>query len=91
LADISLTKESNSTLLEQSLRVYGDIWWFKPQAARSAFMRGRLLKSLGNEVEGKALLKRAMDLRREIVPEDLRTEDQLTDEDFDKAVYYYSR
>lgn len=80
-----------SQLLEQSIKVYRDIKWYKPQAARSFFTKGRLLKAMGNIAEGNAQLTRAMELRREIVPDDLRTEDQLTDQDFDELVWYYSR
>jgi hypothetical protein len=83
--------DHQSQLLEQSIKVYRDIRWYKPQAARSSFMMGRLLKAIGNIVEGDAQLKRAMELRREIVPDDHRTVDQLTDQDFDKLVWYYSR
>jgi hypothetical protein len=78
-------------LLEQSIKVYRDIRWYKPQAARSSFMKGRLLKAMENIVEGDAQLTRAMELRREIVPDDHRTVDQLTDQDFDELVWYYSR
>ena len=46
---------------------------------------------MSNEVEGDAQLMKAMKLRREIVPDDCRTWNQLNDEDFDKVVYYYSR
>jgi len=85
-----IDQEAN-LLLEQSLKVYGNIRWYKPQAARSAFMQGKLLNKMGNTVEGKAQLSRAMDLRKEIVPDDKRPADQLSYEDFDKEVYYYSR
>lgn len=54
-------------------------------------MKGRLLKSMGNDVEGDPQLIKAMRLRREIVQNDHRSWNQLGDEDFDKVVYYYSR
>lgn len=54
-------------------------------------MKGNLLTKMGNTVEGNAQIERAMEIRRELVPDDGRTSDQLTDEDFDKVVYYYSR
>lgn len=54
-------------------------------------MKGRLLKSMSNDVEGDAQLTKAIKLRKEVVPNDRRTWDQLDDEDFDKVVYYYSR
>ncbi|KAL9030920.1 MAG: hypothetical protein Q9196_000994 [Gyalolechia fulgens] len=83
-------QEANQ-LLEQSLKVYRDVRWYKPQAARSAFTKGRLLKAMGNVVEGGAQLTRAMEIRREIVPNDHRTVGQLTDQEFDELVWYYSR
>jgi len=54
-------------------------------------MKGRLLKAMGDIIEGDAQLKRAMELRREIVPHDHRTVDQLKNQDFDELVWYYSR
>lgn len=54
-------------------------------------MKGKLLLKVGNTVEGEAQLSRARNLRKEIVPDDKRTADQLSYEDFDKEVYYYSR
>lgn len=80
-----------SRLLEQSLKVYGDIRWYQPQASRSAFMKGRLLRDRGNEVEGDAQLEKAMKIRKMIAPGDRRSWDQLSDADFDSLVYYYSR
>lgn len=54
-------------------------------------MKGRLLKQMGNGVEGDAQLDQAMRLRKEILPYDDRSEEQLSDYDFDVMVYYYSR
>ncbi|KAK3385348.1 hypothetical protein B0H63DRAFT_522686 [Podospora didyma] len=39
-----------SLLLRQRLKVYGNIRWYKRQAARSAFMLGKLLFKTGNTV-----------------------------------------
>jgi hypothetical protein len=80
-----------SQLLEQNIKVYRDIRWYKPQAARSSFMKGRLLKAMVSIVEGDAHLTRAIGLRREIGPDDHRTVNQLTDQEFDELVWYYSR
>ncbi|KAF2802479.1 uncharacterized protein BDZ99DRAFT_527506 [Mytilinidion resinicola] len=66
-------KDEANRLLEPSLKIYGDTPWYKPQASRSAFMKGKLLKSMGNDVEGDAQLQRAMTLRKEIVPDDHRS------------------
>ena len=54
-------------------------------------MLGRLQKGMGNVVEGEAQLERAMKLRKEIVPGDKRTEEELSYQDFDNEVWYYSR
>ncbi len=54
-------------------------------------MKGKVLNGMGNTVEGDAQLAHARELRKEIVPDDERTADQLSFGDFDKEVYYYSR
>lgn len=54
-------------------------------------MKGRLLKKMGSGVEGRAELDQAMRLRKEILPDDDRSEEQLSNYDFDIVVYYYSR
>ena len=54
-------------------------------------MKSRLLRKLCNLVEGEAQLERAMKLRKELVPDDKRTEDELGYQDFDNEVWYYSR
>lgn len=46
---------------------------------------------MGNAVEGNLLLDKAMQLRKELVPNDHRSEEQLVDNDFDILVYYFSR
>lgn len=88
---MSLITNPASVLLSQSLKVYGDIPWYKPQAARTAFKYGRLLRFLESNVEGELFLETAMRLRKELVPDDNRTEEQLLDRDFDVLVYYFSR
>lgn len=80
-----------SILLDQCIKIYGDIPWFKPQAARASWKKGKLLLDLGNEIEGKAQLARAMDFRRQIDPKDKREEEDLVDKDWDELVWFYSR
>jgi hypothetical protein len=44
-----------------------------------------------NEIEARRLLDKAMLLRRDLDPEDHRGEAELSDEDWDKLVYYFNR
>ncbi len=82
---------TNSNLLTHSINVYGDFRWYKPESARALFVKGRLLRDSGSAVEGQALLRRAVERRRELVPGDDRPEPNLTEADFDSLIYYYSR
>jgi len=41
--------------------------------------------------EGKKWIQRALQIRREIVPDDQKAEDELEIEDFDKLVVFWSR
>ena len=78
-------------MFQQSFKVYKDILWDRPQDSRTAFSQGRLLRSLGNVVEGDLLIDRAIELRKQLVPNDHRLEERLVDRDFDILVYYFYR
>ena len=81
-------------MLAKTVSFYGEIPWYKPQAARSAWKQGRALQAIGggeNEAKTKELLDKAMRLRRELVPDDGRAEPELVDDDWDRLVYYFFR
>lgn len=81
-------------LLAKATSFYGEIPWYSPQAARAAWKQGRALQAIGGDENGgkaKELLDKAMEPRRELVPDDGRPESELVDDDWDKLVYYFFR
>ncbi|SPQ20325.1 4196d626-36d8-43bd-9a53-2dcfe937b147 [Thermothielavioides terrestris] len=86
--------EKSCSLLAKCASFYGEIPWYKPEAARSAWKHGRALQAMGgseNQVEARKLLDEAMRLRHELVPDDGRPEPELVDDDWDRLVYYFFR
>jgi predicted negative regulator of RcsB-dependent stress response len=72
-----------------------DIWAVDSNAhgneiARSTFLKGKVLKTLGKKDEALAAFKYACKERRRITKED-RTLESLKMEDFDRIVAFWSR
>ncbi|KAF2686728.1 hypothetical protein K458DRAFT_386686 [Lentithecium fluviatile CBS 122367] len=85
---------SNRKLLEKIVTFIGEDQWFKSVAARADWKLGRTLMREGgndNEDEAQILLERAMRIRHELVPDDDRKEEDLTDADWDNIVFYLFR
>ncbi|KAI9653617.1 MAG: hypothetical protein M1821_006964 [Bathelium mastoideum] len=78
-------------LLSQSIKIYGNLLWFKPEAARASWKKGRLKAQMGNHVEADELLRRAMRLRKELRPDDSRSEVDLSDRDWDILIWPHQR
>ena len=64
---------------------------YKPELARTTFLKARLLEQLGREQEGNIAFKVAGQLRKEIEPEDNRDVKDLSAEDFDHLLAFWSR
>jgi hypothetical protein len=79
--------------LDRALSIWGDQAWYKNQFSRSSFLKGKHLMSLGGDdiKEGKKWVQRALQIRREIVPNDQKSEDELDIGDFDELVVFWSR
>lgn len=78
-------------LLDRALGIWGDWPWFRNEAARSSFLRGTHLLSMGGEKNiemGNHWLERAKMLRREILQE--AEPKELNMADFDKLVCFWS-
>ncbi|KAI0875968.1 P-loop containing nucleoside triphosphate hydrolase protein [Hypoxylon argillaceum] len=83
-----------SDLLRKCVAFAGDVPWYKAEAARARWKLGHTLQALKgreNEEEARELLGKAMGLRHELDPDDEREEPELSDDDWDKLVYYYYR
>jgi hypothetical protein len=77
--------------LDRALSIWGDRTWYKNESARSSFLRGTHLISLGGEEnmeQGKRWVERAKALRREILPGEASRE--LDTVDFDDLVCFWS-
>jgi biotin synthase-related radical SAM superfamily protein len=73
------------------MKAFGDAPWRKAQTARVLWKKGKVARGDGNGAEGDALINRAMEIRKEVAPDDKRPEEQLTDADWNNIVFYYSR
>jgi hypothetical protein len=87
------TKAMQRDHLDRALSIWGDQAWYKNQFSRSSFLKGKHLMSLGGDdiKEGKKWVQRALQIRREIVPNDQKSEDELDIGDFDELVVFWSR
>ncbi|KAF2753098.1 tetratricopeptide repeat domain-containing protein [Pseudovirgaria hyperparasitica] len=77
--------------LDRALSIWGNRPWFKNESARSSFLRGTHLLSLGDPgsiKKGNHWLARAKELRREILPNEKPR--SLAIEDFDELVIFWS-
>jgi hypothetical protein len=77
--------------LDRALSIWGDQQWFKNEPARSSFLRGIHLQSMGSEEnmeKGKRWVERAKQLRSEIIPGEEPRE--LETVDFDDLVIFWS-
>jgi hypothetical protein len=77
--------------LERALSIWGDRQWFKNESARSSFLRGTHLMSLGgddNIEQGELWVERAMLLRSELLPDEEKKD--LEAADFDDLVCFWS-
>ncbi|KAI1411461.1 tetratricopeptide repeat domain-containing protein [Hypoxylon sp. FL1857] len=77
--------------LDRALSIWGDRQWFKNESARSSFLRGTHLLSMGgkaNVEKGNLWIERAKLLRKEILPDEEPR--QLETVDFDDLVCFWS-
>lgn len=64
---------------------------YKPELARTTFLKARLLEELGKTHKATVAFKVAARLRAEIVPGDKRDVGSLRPEDFDCLLAFWSR
>ena len=89
-----LGKLSNpcSTRIDDALKVWSyhpDI--YKPELARTTFLKKGLLDKLGRTQEAAVAMKVACGLRKDMVPQDTTDPSALKGEEFDKLVTFWSR
>lgn len=77
--------------LDGAIEVFTSASHREAQAARALWKKGCLLKELGNDLTSKELLRKAMELRRELKSNENRPVEELADEDWTQLVFYWSR
>ncbi|KAM7205136.1 tetratricopeptide repeat domain containing protein [Naviculisporaceae sp. PSN 640] len=83
--------ETAQRYLDRALSIWGDRQWYKNESARSSFLRGTHLVSLGGKENielGNRWIERAKLLRKEIIPDEEPRE--LDTVDFDDLVCFWS-
>ncbi len=82
---------TSRSYLDRALSIWGDRQWYRNESARSSFLRGTHLKSLGgaeNVEMGNRWIERATLLRKQILPDEKPRE--LKTADFDDLVCFWS-
>jgi hypothetical protein len=88
----SLLTQIHSTTINNALQTWSyDAEVYKPALARTTFLKAKLLQQLGQKQKANVAFKVAGRLRRELVPDDTRDIADLTTEDFDSLVAFWSR
>ncbi|KAL1304233.1 hypothetical protein AAFC00_000652 [Neodothiora populina] len=83
--------DSSSKFLDQSAKIYGDHHHFISERACTHRKRGLLERRRGNDVRARENFDAAMKLYKQLCPDDPRTIDDLSDDDFDKKIMFWSR
>lgn len=79
-------------LLDQALKVWGgDRAVYKPEIARTTFLKSKLAQLQGDTVEAANLFSQALQLRNEIPWAQAKDADELQESDFDSLVAFWSR
>jgi hypothetical protein len=91
VAEASLPADRSRVHLNQALKIFSDKPHLQNELTRTKFKRGELLRLMGQEEEAQNAILEAYRLRKELVPEDDRSLEELKVNDFDKLVAYWSR
>lgn len=79
-------------LLEQALRIFSDRKLWGPDRARALFKKGRALELTTEDISAATkCFEEAVELWGDRHPGDRRLLEELTDEDFDADIFFWSR
>ena len=79
-------------MINQALQSWSyDAEIYRPELARTTFLKAILMEKLGKPQKAKVAFKVAARLRAEVVPEDKRDVQSLSTEDFDSIVMFWNR
>jgi tetratricopeptide (TPR) repeat protein len=77
--------------ISRALEIFERRPYHRHELARSTFKEGQLYAAMGNQLEADKRFRKAFTLRRKLVPKDRRKMDELSEEDYDQMVIYWSR
>jgi len=80
---------SNRKYLDQSLKVFSRGTYYAPDLARAQFLRSQVLNKLGRNVEAQEAASSAINIRRSLVPLDIRSFGELGQVEFDELVAFW--
>jgi tetratricopeptide (TPR) repeat protein len=80
-----------SALLEKALRILGDYSYFAPENARVKFKMWKVLQELKRTEDARSCSKKALEFHRSIDANDKRPLEEMTDDDFDRDIMFWSR
>lgn len=79
------------TLIDQALEAwYQDRESFRPEIARATLLKSKQRAAAGELGEAQSLREKAWKKRSKVVPNDLRPASELTDQDFDELIAFWS-
>lgn len=79
-------------LIEQALKVWAaDPEIYRPETARTTFLKSKVLRKKGDAEVALSLLRDAATIRKTILGNDPKDGDELTEDDFDQLVTFWSR
>lgn len=78
-------------LINQALKVFRGRPQYRQELARSMFKASQVSLGMGNIEKAEVELRDAFHLRQSLIPDDHRGMDELTEEDYDNLVVFWSR
>lgn len=78
-------------MINHAIKIFSTKKHCKNEYARAIYKLGQMHEAMGEETEALRRFQEAFDLRRKLVPRDGRKLEDLTEEDYDKLVIFWSR
>lgn len=84
--------EQALTLIEQALKVWlVDPEVYRQEIARTTFLKSKVLRQKGDSGAALSHMRDAAAIRGSIMGQDTKDDDELTEDDFDRLVTFWSR
>lgn len=77
--------------ISRALEIFGSRSYYNNEQARSTFKEAQVLNAMGLDDEAEDAFRKAFQLRHAIHPKDAKTMGELTEDDYDKMVVFWSR